>query len=92
MLLSQEYKTDPNMLSFYERNLLTPGWAGQLADNEAAYIAESLCSDRELWRTWRKALTRAKYLGKRRNKPSAYVVKGWSDFLDGVLNTVPDAS
>lgn len=53
--LEQKYKNDPALLKLYKTKLLIPGWAGELDDLEAAYVAEKLNSDRQLWLSWRRA-------------------------------------
>ena len=84
MTLQQEYKRDPKLLALYESRLLEPGWAGQLADNEAEYIAKAVSKDPMLKGRWRRALREAGYTGQRRKRPSIYVIKMWNDFLVSV--------
>lgn len=79
--LEIEYRDDPKLLAFYKVKLLEPGWAGELSDNEAEYIASELSKSPKLRGIWRKTLMEAGYAGRRRKKPSPYVVKLWNDFL-----------
>jgi hypothetical protein len=51
--LEQEYKDHPDKLKFLKSRLLLPGWAGEVDDIEAAFIAERLNADRKLWLQWR---------------------------------------
>lgn len=62
--LQEEYKDDKALLKFYEKKLLIPGWAGQLDDAEAAYVANALRNDRKLFLQWRRA---GRFKGLRRN-------------------------
>lgn len=42
MTLEERYKGEPGLLSFYQRKLLEPGWAGELDSVELAYIKSEL--------------------------------------------------
>lgn len=79
--LEQEYKDDRALLACYQKKLLEPGWAGELTDSEAAYIGAELSKSPILRGRWRKALRSEGYTGKRRKRPSIYVIKMWSEFL-----------
>ena len=46
---------DPVLHDHLTRKLLIPGWAGQVTDTEAAYIARELTRSPMLRRTWRVA-------------------------------------
>jgi hypothetical protein len=46
---------DPALHSLYARKLLEPGWAGELTDTEAAYLARELTGSPRLRQTWRVA-------------------------------------
>jgi len=45
-------KADPELHDYYAKKLLIPGWAGQLTDAEASYIAEKLRDSVTLRRAW----------------------------------------
>ena len=79
--LEKRYAKDPRLLKHYQVRLLEPGWAGQLDNVEAEYVSRILSSDCMIRGKWRKALRQAGYTGKRRRKPSIYVVQLWNDFL-----------
>jgi hypothetical protein len=51
--LDEEYASDPVLLRIYKKNLLIPGWAGEVDDIEAAYIARHLNKSPLLRRTWK---------------------------------------
>jgi len=51
--LDERYRDDPELLAFYKKKLLVPGWAGEVDDVEAAYIAEELTRSQKLRRLWR---------------------------------------
>jgi len=42
----------PGLYAHYARKLLQPGWAGELTDAEAAYIAREISARPELQRLW----------------------------------------
>ena len=44
---------DPELHDFYSKELLKPGWAGEVDDDEAAYIAGKLTASPALRRVWR---------------------------------------
>ena len=46
---------DPELHDFYRKELLKPGWAGEVDDDEAAYIARKLTASPALRRVWRVA-------------------------------------
>ena len=50
--LEERYREDPDLLQFYKRNLLVPGWAGELDKEELAYVKEKLFRDRRLRAKW----------------------------------------
>lgn len=52
MTLEERYKDDPELLEFYMTNLLEPGWAGELAPYELAYIKSELMNSPRLKRRW----------------------------------------
>ena len=52
MLLEERYATDPELLEFYKRKLLEPGWAGELGAVELAYIKSQLRESPSLKRRW----------------------------------------
>jgi len=52
MSLEERYANDPNLLSFYKRKLLIPGWAGELSPDEFAYIKSQLRQSPSLKRRW----------------------------------------
>jgi len=51
----REGSFDSRLDSFYARKLLIPGWAGEVNDAEAAYIARELIGRPVLRRLWRLA-------------------------------------
>jgi len=53
--LTQRYQGDKPLLHLNRTKLIIPGWAGELDDVEAAYVAEQLNADRKLWLAWRRA-------------------------------------
>jgi hypothetical protein len=83
--LEEEYKNDPDLLEFYKVKLLDPGWAGELTENDAEYIARRLSEESALRGAWRRALKESGYTGRRRRKPSAAVITGWNNFLNGTF-------
>lgn len=46
-------EADPGLYDFYAEGLLEPGWAGEVDDVEAAYIAWHLTNNAAVRRTWR---------------------------------------
>ena len=44
---------DPDLHDHYAQKLLEPGWAGEVDDDEAAYIARKLTASPALRRLWR---------------------------------------
>ena len=52
MLLEERYASDPELLEFYEKKLLQPGWAGELDAVELAYIKSQLRESPSLKRRW----------------------------------------
>jgi len=51
MTLEERYATDPWLLEYY-KNLLEPGWAGDLDNVEFAYVKSELIKSRMLKRRW----------------------------------------
>jgi hypothetical protein len=52
MKLAERYADDPDLLSFYRKKLLEPGWAGELDTVEMAYIKSELRRSASLRRRW----------------------------------------
>ena len=52
MTLEERYADDPDLLSFYRKKLLEPGWAGELDSVEMAYIRSELRLSASLRRRW----------------------------------------
>jgi hypothetical protein len=52
MTLEERYADDPDLLSFYRKKLLEPGWAGELDAVELAYIKSELRRSASLRRRW----------------------------------------
>ena len=50
--LNEIYESDPELLEFYKTNLLEPGWAGELAPYELAYIKSQLMKSPRLRKRW----------------------------------------
>lgn len=50
--LEEVYKDDPDLLEFSKTNLLEPGWAGELAPYELAYIKSQLMKSPRLRKRW----------------------------------------
>ena len=50
--LEERYADDPDLLSFYRKKLLEPGWAGELDSIELAYIKSELRWSASLRRRW----------------------------------------
>ena len=61
---------DPNLHDLYARKLLIPGWAGEINNAEAAYIARELTRSPALRRLWRTAS-----FGRRRTAITPRMVK-----------------
>ena len=52
MSLGQRYAHAPELLAFYQRKLLEPGWAGELSPDELAYVKSRLRQSPSLKRRW----------------------------------------
>mgnify|MGYP001078324372 CR=1 FL=1 len=52
MSLKERYAIDPDLLQFYEKKLLIPGWAGELDRIELDYIKSQLRQSPSLKRRW----------------------------------------
>ena len=52
MTLEERYADDLDLLSFYKKKLLEPGWAGELDPVELAYIRSELRRSASLRRKW----------------------------------------
>ncbi|MBU2009197.1 MAG: hypothetical protein KJ624_05090 [Chloroflexi bacterium] len=52
MSLEERYAHDPQLLAFYRKHLLEPGWAGDLSPDELAYIKAELSQSASLRRRW----------------------------------------
>jgi hypothetical protein len=52
MTLEERYVTDPRFLEYYKKNLLEPGWAGDLDNVEFEYIKSELIKSRPLKQKW----------------------------------------
>lgn len=52
MSLEESYWNDPQLLSFYQRKLLEPRWAGELSPDEFAYTKSQLQQSSSLRRRW----------------------------------------
>ena len=52
MPLEEQYANDPDLLDFYRKKLLEPGWAGELSPDEFAYIKLQLRRSPSLKRRW----------------------------------------
>jgi hypothetical protein len=53
--LETRYRTDPQLLDFYKKKLLIPGWAYMIDDVEANYIAQELSKRPKLRILWQVA-------------------------------------
>jgi hypothetical protein len=53
--IGRDIELDPELHDLYAKNLLEPGWAGEVDDDEAAYIARKLTASPALRRVWRVA-------------------------------------
>lgn len=63
---------------YLSNKLLIPGWAGQLTDNEAAFIAAKLCSSQNLRTIWR-----TRRIIRRKRNITAHGVKLLNDYWSG---------
>jgi len=52
MTIEERYADDPDLLSFYRKKLLGPGWAGELDSVELVYIKSELRWSASLRRRW----------------------------------------
>ena len=52
MSLGEHYKNDPELLSFSQKKLLEPRWAGELSPDELAYMKSQLRQSSSLRRRW----------------------------------------
>ena len=52
MSLEERYRDDPQMLSFCQKKLPEPGWAGELSPDEFPYIRSQLRQSPSLRRRW----------------------------------------
>ena len=52
MTLEEIYASDPELLKFFKKKLLEPGWAGELKPYELAYIKSQLKLSPSLRRPW----------------------------------------
>ena len=50
--LEERYEDDPELLAFYKKKLLEPGWAGELDRAEFAYVRSELQKSPQLKRRW----------------------------------------
>ena len=50
--LEERYAGDPQLLDYYKKKLLVPGWAGQLDRVELAYVKSELMKSPCLKRRW----------------------------------------
>jgi len=50
--LEERYADDPDLLAFYRKKLLEPGWAGELDSVELAYVKSELRQSHSLRRRW----------------------------------------
>jgi hypothetical protein len=51
-MVELHYKNDPQLLSFYQKQLRKPGRAGELTSGELAYIKSQLQQSSSLRRRW----------------------------------------
>lgn len=54
--LEERYRTDPDLLAFYRKKLLEPGWGGELDDGEINYIVLTAKKTPVVKRQWREFL------------------------------------
>ena len=52
MSLESRYRDDPHLLALYKIKLLERGWAGELNEDELAYIKSELRQSASLRRRW----------------------------------------
>jgi hypothetical protein len=52
MTLEERYAADPWLLEYCKKNLLEPGWAGDLDNVEFAYVKSELIKSRRLKQRW----------------------------------------
>jgi hypothetical protein len=52
MTLEERYANDPNLLALYKKNLLVPGWPGELDNVELEYIISQLKQSSYLRHRW----------------------------------------
>ena len=52
MSLEERYAHDLELLAFYRKRLLEPGWAGELSPDELTYIKSELKQSASLRRRW----------------------------------------
>lgn len=52
MTLEERYANDPWLLEYYRKNLLEPGWAGELDGVEFEHVKSELIKSRALKRRW----------------------------------------
>jgi hypothetical protein len=68
--ISRATELDPEVLNFYAKKLLLPGWAGEVNHAEASYIARCLVDNPRLRQTWQIA-----QFTRRRKGVTAAIVK-----------------
>ncbi len=52
MSLQERYVNTPELLDFYKKKLIQPGWAGELSPDEFAYVKYQLRQSPSLKRRW----------------------------------------
>ena len=52
MSLEERYRDDSQLLEFYRKKLLIPGWASELLPDEFAYVKAELLKSPSLRRCW----------------------------------------
>ena len=52
MSLESKYVRDPELMNFYMKKLIEPGWAGELSPDELVYIKSQLKQSPSLKRRW----------------------------------------
>jgi len=52
MMLEERYRNAPDLLEFYKRKLLMPGWVGEIDTVELDYIKSHLRQSSSLKRRW----------------------------------------
>jgi hypothetical protein len=75
------YDSDSDLAKLYKVKLLIPGWAGQVNDAEAKYIAIAIVSDRKLRSKWRRALKSVGVIRMMR-RPSIEAIRKWVMLLE----------